>query len=111
MILDIGQELAESDHGAGAPTALPLGQPMSPYIKTWLLDAQGRLSKENEEGLLHFTGPNLFTGYCGLPEVTREKLTETDRVMPESVWPQGMLLRKCGGKEAALARMYNTSDR
>merc|ERR1719491_2725409 len=105
MILDIGAEIAETGKGAGA---LPLGQPMSPYIKTWLLDGQGRVAKENEEGMLHLTGPHLFKGYLGLSELTAEKLAETDRISADSVWPPGQLR---AATQSGSVRIYNTSDR
>lgn len=74
LVCDIRKHL-DSD------SPLPLGEPISPDIHVHILDDNAKPIVTGEVGTLFLSGPCLFHGYLGQPELTKSKLREIDGVL------------------------------
>ncbi len=64
---------------AGAERDLPLGQPISPEIRAHVLDANLQPAAPGAVGRLYISGPALFDGYLGQPDLTAKVLLRDPR--------------------------------
>ncbi|MDL1859440.1 hypothetical protein FBR04_00230 [Betaproteobacteria bacterium PRO7] len=72
LVCDLRQ-FVDADH------ELPLGQPISPDIGVHVLDSNRQPVAQGEVGRLYISGPALFSGYWGQPDLTAQVLVRDPR--------------------------------